>query len=771
MIRLGVSVLGRAVSPSFWGVLLLPFAFFGWMLGGQRTIGNDYTFLPAAGALNLRFFTELGIEPMWFPHQGGGIPIGGFFYGQYFHLPAALTSRLPGFWSGEALTWISLRHVLLFALLHGLFYLAYRRAAGFGRAESFLFSALSAYSTRHLDGLRYATSLEATVYAEGAVLLGMLHIMRPRGILLLGTAALTQLLLTSGYPAVIPYFLLGAMFCVPVLVRAAGGRAVIDRGLQALGAAGVGALLAAPHWATLAEWLAINDARVARPRLDWAAAWWMEPGSLLANLAFPWSAEVSSAFTGATLHGVFLVVVTAGLVSSLRRSWPPLLGLAFAFLYALGPRTPLHALVFEHVPLFSSLRVPGRILVIVPLLLFAGLLSLRANSQRWRLLEGWPLRLGVAVGLVLVCLGFASLAVPQGPLPEFSPATLSTFWTLDHRLLWVAFGLGAALALPWAARSRLAMAALMLATAVQTGLLMRHGTWTEAPRPSADLRDFHVASHLPLYGEAPLMALNEPARMSWGIATVPYARFVREAGPHAGCVLPIHAWQRDRGVLLPFYLSDAVVCVASHEEARGRIRRARGCLRDPLTRVYVLDPTCLGQQEASPTDLALLNARNRIRALTPNLVTLEVDSPREAVLVTPYVDVTANWSGWLDGRPTDLVPVNGAFLGMRVPAGRHTLSVRYFSRRLVVGYRVAAASALVLAAAALVRWGPRRRRLGTLLACGLLLAGTSGYRRWETGFRARAQRETVVNHRYPELLRLQLARWDGTVDPAAWTAP
>ncbi len=766
MIRLDASLLGRLARLSFWGILLLPWASFGWLLGGQQTIGNDYTQLPAAGAMNLRFYTESGIEPMWFPHQGGGFPIGGLFYGQYFHLPAALTARLPGFWGGEALFWISLRHLLLFALLHGVFYLCYRRAVGLGRPESFLLSGLSAYNARHLDALRYAIGLEATVYAESAVLLAMLYVCRPRAALLLGVGASTQLLITSGYPAVIPYVLLAAALSVPVLLEVAGWRAAITRGLQATGAATLGALLAAPHWITLAEWHAVNFARVAEPRLDWAAAWSMEPASLVANLAFPWLAEVSSAFGGATLHAVWLVVVTAGLVARGRRTWPLVLGLLLAFLYALGPRTPVHALAFEHVPLLASLRVPGRILVMLPILLFAGLLWLRTLAPGFRLLEGAPSRFGRAAGLAFVALGFASLAAPAGLPPELSPAALSDFWTPHSRLLWLGLGLGATCALGWAARSRLAVAVLLGATALQTGLMMRHGTWTEQPVPSPTRQEFQVASHLPLYGEGPLMASNELRRRSEGTATLPYARFVRETRDNAACVLPIYPSDRDRGALLPFYLSDAVVCVASREEAMDRIRRA-DCLPDPVTRVYVVGAACRDRKGVSGADLARLNARNRIVALTPNLVSLEVDSPREAVLVTPYVEVTPNWSGFIDGKPAPLVPIDGAFLGLRVPAGRHTLSLGYFSERLVTGYRIAAASALLLAALLVVRRGRSLPVLAALLAAGLLIAGLLAYRTWERDFRARARRETVVFHRYPVLLSLQLDRWRGTVHAEA----
>ena len=43
--------------------------------------------------------------------------------------------------------------------------------------------------------------------------------------------------------------------------------------------------------------------------------------------------------------------------------------MAFPFVYALGRATPLFPLFFRHVPGFGSLRVPGRVFVMLPLIL------------------------------------------------------------------------------------------------------------------------------------------------------------------------------------------------------------------------------------------------------------------------------------------------------------------------------------------------------------------------------------------------------------------
>src|SRR5262249_10257700 len=150
---------------------------------------------------------------------------------------------------------------------------------------------------------------------------------------------------------------------------------------------------------------------------------------------------------------------------------------------------------------------------------------------------------------------------------------------------------------------------------------------------------------------------------------------------------------------------------------------------------------------------------------------------RPAVLVTPYPAATRNWSGWLDGHETPLLEINGGFLGVKVPPGPHTGSVRYLSERPGWGYRIFFRT-LHLAARAFVRRAVRDRPGGDdrrgggrarTAALGLLLAtsATLAYAGWERGFRARAWKPAVLNHDYPELLRIQAERWRDAARPDA----
>ena len=79
---------------------------------------------------------------------------------------------------------------------------------------------------------------------------------------------------------------------------------------------------------------------------------------------------------------------------------------------------------------------------------------------------------------------------------------------------------------------------------------------------------------------------------------------------------------------------------------------------------------------------------------------LDVDADAETVVGTSI----PAWPGWkaaLDGRAISLLGYNHAFVGVRVPAGRHRVALHYFpdSVRLglwISGATLAAAAALLL---------------------------------------------------------------------------
>ena len=100
-------------------------------------------------------------------------------------------------------------------------------------------------------------------------------------------------------------------------------------------------------------------------------------------------------------------------------------------------------------------------------------------------------------------------------------------------------------------------------------------------------------------------------------------------------------------------------------------------------------------------------ARVEIRSYGAQRISLEVDAKETAVIGTSVVA----WPGWkarLDGAPVLPLSYNHAFLGFRVPAGRHRVELRYLPDSVLFG----AALSLATLAAAAAAWRAARRRPG-----------------------------------------------------------
>jgi hypothetical protein len=85
-----------------------------------------------------------------------------------------------------------------------------------------------------------------------------------------------------------------------------------------------------------------------------------------------------------------------------------------------------------------------------------------------------------------------------------------------------------------------------------------------------------------------------------------------------------------------------------------------------------------------------------VTSYLPQLLTLVVDA-REAALVGTSVTAWTGWKLTIDGRRAKLLSYNHAFLGFRVPPGRHTAVLRYWPDSFAAGLAVSGATLLLCA--------------------------------------------------------------------------
>jgi len=111
---------------------------------------------------------------------------------------------------------------------------------------------------------------------------------------------------------------------------------------------------------------------------------------------------------------------------------------------------------------------------------------------------------------------------------------------------------------------------------------------------------------------------------------------------------------------------------------------------------------------SSPTDPT--NDVVTLQRYTPDAIALisRTDAPGMVVLSEVY---DPNWTAYVDGEPVPLLVANHTFRAVAVPAGEHTLELRYESRPLQIGLLVTGFTALVMlgVAVALTRRAVRRR--------------------------------------------------------------
>jgi hypothetical protein len=107
-----------------------------------------------------------------------------------------------------------------------------------------------------------------------------------------------------------------------------------------------------------------------------------------------------------------------------------------------------------------------------------------------------------------------------------------------------------------------------------------------------------------------------------------------------------------------------------------------------------------------PSPASAADGHLRVARFSLNEVEIAVDSPRASMLVCSE----SNMSGWratVDGRPARIVPANYAFRAVEVPAGSHTIRLRYRAPGFYAGLLV---TALGLSACS---WGLQRRTAAT----------------------------------------------------------
>ncbi len=373
-------------------IFLLPLVLFYWMLPfvSSQSLGSDYINYHVYHQLDLLFSVKSGSFPLYAPAcyygQSSVYP-----HAQLYHPMGYLATFMPGFWQGYSLEWITLFRLIILAFCHFCLF-RFLKQMRLGPTTAFIFSLITVYNLRMLAIFWNATALEA--YTGTLLLCSAIgcYYLKQTGwrppLLIVGT---TYWLITSDFPPMVFYGVIGTVIfalTLPFLYNS------ISRGAKKSGLkeivrfwgktglfCGTGMLLSSAYllpffW----DYMRNSSGRVDQT-YQWAVQWTDTLPGFLNNFFFPLGSGFSM-FGGSPL---FLIAVIAPVVLVFFRiKVPPviwaLLGvIVIVCFYMQGPLTTVHRWAWEHIPLISALRGPGRIALMLPLLFMMVLTWLAAT--------------------------------------------------------------------------------------------------------------------------------------------------------------------------------------------------------------------------------------------------------------------------------------------------------------------------------------------------------------------------------------------------------
>ena len=131
-----------------------------------------------------------------------------------------------------------------------------------------------------------------------------------------------------------------------------------------------------------------------------------------------------------------------------------------------------------------------------------------------------------------------------------------------------------------------------------------------------------------------------------------------------------------------------------------------------LLRLEIVDPRRTTLLETQPPDLAEPEDPSKDRAsvteYSANRIQIETYTEAPGLLTMSEVYYPA-WRAYVDGKPVRLYRADQLLRAVAIPAGEHTVELRYESRALQAGMAVSALTVLTFIGGAFLLRRPRRR--------------------------------------------------------------
>jgi hypothetical protein len=342
-------------------------------------MGGDYLRYSITAQKELLFALKTKTFPLYLPGFAGGHSSSAATLGQLFHPISHIASLMPGYWDGLTVDWNNFFKLLSLGLTH-LVLFAFLLEIRLNIIFAFILSFIAMYNLRYLYAYQYGAASEAyTGYFMLCAAIGWYYIRKPgwtgASIIIIAT----YLLVCSGHPEEVYYGVFGSIlftliapfFLSGILGEKLDYKKAIKFWLIVGSYISAGILLSSAYIIPFySEFLKSNVSRVGR-NYAWANMNLDSFIGTLNNFFLPLHSMPHTAFGGSSL---ILIPMLLPLIRVFKKKIPcsvwVLWGiLIFIFLHMQGYRTPVHRWVWEYLPFASSIRVPGRISIIMPFFL------------------------------------------------------------------------------------------------------------------------------------------------------------------------------------------------------------------------------------------------------------------------------------------------------------------------------------------------------------------------------------------------------------------
>lgn len=692
------------------------------------TIGNDYLEFPIKQQMELLFSIKTGSFPLYVPGFASGHSSSALTLGQVFYPVSYLASILPGYWEGKLIDVNNFLKLLSLGLAQMVLF-AFLRKIKLNMLFSFIISLITVYNLRILDLYRYGPALDAyTTHFLLCIAIGWYFVDPRKWIGPLCIIGTTYLLVVSGHPQMMYYGLLGAglfTLIIPFFLsdilhdKQVDYKTALRFWLKVGFCICLGIMLSSVYILPFYfDFISMNIDRLGQ-NYGWANEGLDTFMGTVNNFILPLRSEAHSAFGGSSLilMAAILPVLLLFKIKIPRSVWAIWGLLMIMFLYIQGPRTPVHRLAWEYLPLASSFRVPGRISMIMPvfiMLLLAWIVKENTYSLKLRRLSLTlrPLSILACTSLLLIISYYLlyitgyhifSLSIFKD---LFHPYTAGYF--LNMPFLWIEFiviilGIVSLIALViYSVRTGATRAPgilLIVVIVVQMGIVLKYRAafWIEKKYESPTFEEMQKQKRIKL----------------------DYLYY-----PGGGMHSSVVNIQLKRSFMEPFLgkIFTRVIPVDSRDDAYKRMERNR------LPQEVFIEGS--GPEKARAiTDGAKNMKKGTVKLVYSSFNRMEFQvnsqSPAFFGLSYPY---TGYWSAWVNGERVRVYRANGAAHAVEIPAGKSLIEFRYWSNASFWGMVISCATFAIIGFFVCFRGLSGLPRITGIIV--ILIISTGGFMIW-----------------------------------------